>query len=68
MNKMTIEDIEKEIEHIKECRYDNEIAHILEDKLWQKALEQIAEGDENAQEIAKAVLKTKDVSFVRWYG
>jgi len=46
---------------------DDEVAHILEDKLHIDVLEAIASGSGNAQELAKEALRTREVKFMRWY-
>ena len=47
-------------------RGDDEIAHSFEDDLREKVLEDIANGAENPQELAREVLETSKVHFERW--
>lgn len=47
---------------------DNEQAHVVEDDLYREFVQYVAEtaGGELA-EMAKEVLKTRDIEFERWY-
>lgn len=46
---------------------DDERAHIREDLLWRKVLLAIADGSDNARELAIEALKTTEIPFKRWY-
>lgn len=63
---MDIQDIKSEIEVIKHTAGDYEIAHSREDKLHCDALRAIAEGADNASELAAEALKTLDIEFARY--
>ena len=64
--KMTIDEIRERIEEIK--RNHDQIAHELEDKLYADFITFVAESQSSElDELAKEVLKTKELSFSRWY-
>ena len=64
---MTLEDIEKEVDKIRSIAWDSEVAHGEEDRLYANFVQHIAEtGDKNQQEMANAVLETKNFKFSRW--
>jgi hypothetical protein len=46
---------------------DPEMAHQLEDRLYQDVLAAIALGADNAKELAEAALKCSEIRFRRWY-
>lgn len=46
--------------------WDDELAHSMEDALWEDVLRAIADGAPNAAELAKAALATKELDFARW--
>lgn len=63
---MTIDEIRERIEEIK--RNHDQIAHELEDKLYADFIAFVAESQSSElDELAKEVLKTKELSFSRWY-
>jgi len=64
---MTVEDILKRVERIRNSDGDNEDMHFDEDVLWENVLEAIARGAPNAPELAQAALRTKELKFTRWY-
>jgi leucyl aminopeptidase (aminopeptidase T) len=66
---MTIEDVEKRIEEIREQarRGDSEGAHCDEDALREEVLQAIAEGAANARELARLALTTNQIEFSHWY-
>lgn len=65
---MTIEEIEKLVEKVKETSFfEDEGAHELEDELHQNVLKAIAGGASNPAELARAALKTCEIEFHRWY-
>lgn len=64
---MTLEDIEQEIAHIRECVGDPEIAHGREDKLYRDFVRFIAtEAPEAYAMLATAILQTRSLCFPRW--
>ena len=63
---ITVGDVEAEVQIINDIRGDDEAAHSREDRLRQEVLEAIAEGSEDAQDLATAVLKTSEIKFTRW--
>lgn len=64
---MNKKDIETRIAKIKGAQGDSEIAYFEEDKLWYDVLKAISEGATNPQELARECIKTRDLSFARWY-
>jgi hypothetical protein len=65
--KMTVEQVKERVEEIDACSSDYEGAHILEDDLYEKVLQAVAAGAENARELASEALKAKAIEFSRWY-
>ncbi len=64
---MTLDEIKKKVKEIDETKYDNEVAHNLEDDLYEEFIKHIAKTGNNEQrEMARAVLKTKQIEFERW--
>ena len=63
---LTIIDVEKKIQEIKDAEYDDEKAHVLEDQLYKAVLEAVVEGDPDAKIMAEMALTTQDVDFSRW--
>lgn len=63
---MTLEEVRAGIELIRSKADDDEVAHGLEDDLRHEVLEAIANGAENARELAAELLKTSDIKFSRW--
>lgn len=47
-------------------RHDPEHAHSLEDKLFIDVLTEIAKGEGDAAELAKAALRSRELEFPRW--
>lgn len=65
---MEIKDVIDGVKEIKEEQSDPEVAHLLEDNLYEQVLTEIAFGKcSNSKKIAKEALKTKDIPFRRWY-
>lgn len=65
---MEIKDVIDGVKEIKEEQSDPEVAHLLEDNLYEQVLNEIAFGKcSNSKKIAKEALKTKDIPFRRWY-
>lgn len=46
--------------------FDDEVAHICEDRLRHRALELIANGYENSEGFARWALQTSKLDFERW--
>jgi hypothetical protein len=64
---MTLEDVKKAVEKIKEKRRDDEAAHSLEDELYLDLLQSIADGNcDDPQACAAEAIKTQDLNFARW--
>ena len=64
---MNIEYIKSRVMDIDKSKDDDELAHALEDRLRNEYITYIAEsGIEEISEMAKEVLKTKDIDFARW--
>jgi hypothetical protein len=65
---MTVYRIKKLIAEIKKQanKFDHERAHGLEDELYIKVLTAIAQGEPNAQKLAKAALKSQRIKFFRF--
>jgi hypothetical protein len=62
---MNVSDVEAAIEEIRSEGSDYEKAHGMEDSLYVEVLQAIADGASNSHELARAVLKTKKMSFDR---
>jgi hypothetical protein len=67
---MIVEEVKKRIELIKakgEFEHDDEVAHSMEDQLWQDVLTAIAEGYcEDPKALAGEALRTVGLDFSRW--
>lgn len=66
---MTLEEIKKGIEYLEDVKDDFEEAHCHEDFLYRSFVEFISEGNfdkEELIEMAKELLKSKDIDFARW--
>jgi hypothetical protein len=64
---MTIEEIRKKVQSIKDMKNDPEAAHGAEDALYQGLLESIAAGQvQNPAEAAKEALYAQNIDFPRW--
>jgi len=62
---MTINDVKEKVEEIRTRRYDDEVAHNLEDKLYREVLQEIAKGTANPNGLASAVLESRKLNFNR---
>jgi len=69
-----MEELIVDLEYIKErvalvelAKDDPESAHIVQDDLWYSVLVAIAEGTENASELARAALQVIDIDYPRWH-
>lgn len=63
---MTEKELASRINKIRDMANDDESAHAAEDGLREEVLRVIAEGADNAKELAALVLTTSDISFSRW--
>lgn len=64
---MNIEQIKAEVAHIESIKWDDEVAHSLEDNLHLKFIGFVAQsGPPELAAMALEVLKTKDMDFARW--
>ncbi len=65
---MEIEDVIEQVKEIKDEELDPEVAHLLEDNLYEQVLNAIASSKcSDPKSFAKEALKTKDILFRRWY-
>lgn len=63
---ITVAEVKRGIKRLKELSGNDERARSLEDSLRFQVLLAIASGSDQAQLLAKEVLKTMDVDFSRW--
>lgn len=64
----TLADIHAALEEIEHILESDASAHSLEDALYERFVRHVAEhGPPELAEMARAVLKTKDMDFSRWY-
>lgn len=64
---LTIDDIKKHVDYISLIKYDNEEAHAVEDTLYEEFITFVSiHAKGKLKEMAKEVLKTKDIKFDRW--
>ena len=63
---MKVEEVKARVESIENTKYDDEVAHSMEDALWQDVLEAIAKGSQDSQALAEEALKTTKIKFARW--
>lgn len=65
---LTLADIYEALEEIERVRESDASAHNLEDALYERFVRHVAQyGSPELAEMARAVLKTKDIDFSRWY-
>jgi hypothetical protein len=65
---MTLEEIEKRLTEIEDCSGDCESAHAQEDLLMEDFIKHVAEvGTAELAEKARAVLRSAEIKFSRWY-
>ncbi len=65
---MTPDQISSRVREIEPLAFDNEVAHRMEDVLWEEVMTAIANGEAaDPAACAKAVLETKAIDFTRWY-
>jgi hypothetical protein len=64
---MQVADVEACVAEISQVADDPEKAHMLEDELWERVLEAIAQRETTDPEgIAEAALQTRKIHFPRW--
>jgi hypothetical protein len=63
---ITMEQIQEEILLLENIKTDDEAAHAIEDDLYFKVLTAIANGAENAAELAFEALRASEINFARW--
>jgi hypothetical protein len=63
---MTLGEIKKRVQEIKDERGDDEAAHVHEDQLREDFIEYIATLEGPIADKAKEVLKTNNIEFDRW--
>lgn len=65
--RITVEYIQEQVEKIKRSTGDYELAHGLEDDLFEDVLTAIAEGScEDPKACAKEAIKSTDIEFARY--
>lgn len=65
---MKIKDVIDGVKEIKEEQSDPEVAHLLEDNLYEQVLTEIAFGNcSDPKTFAKEALKTQNIPFRHWY-
>jgi hypothetical protein len=68
---MDLEIVKKIIATIESCKYNDEMAHILEDDLFYKFVNAIKDGKYKTKkeiiEVANEVYKVRAIEFGRWY-
>ena len=64
---MNVKMVRVKIEEIRSITWDNETAHIEQDRLYTSVLESIAKNPRGAQRLAQEALKVQDIEFTRWY-
>lgn len=63
---LTIFELQERIKKIGAMAGDDEAAHSAEDNLRADVLHEIAEGCDNAKDLASLVLSTAQIDFCRW--
>lgn len=65
---MTPEEVKKRVSDIRICSGDSEGAHSMEDELYADIIEAIRDGKiVDAMRCCEEALRSKDLSFPRWY-
>ena len=71
MKKLTIEDVKKRINKIKDLDGDDEVQHVYEDDLFYDFVESIKNGDylskKQIEEVADELFKVREINFSRWH-
>lgn len=63
---MTEQDIKHELERIRQSAGDYEVAHSLEDDLYLRAIQHVADGGELTMEMAELILTSQKIKFARY--
>lgn len=63
---MTTKEILQRIQHIKDVRSDDEVAHSQKDTLYEDFISTIAKRKDGLGIKARLILTTKDIDFARW--
>ena len=63
---ITVEEVRQQLAAIREATRDDEVAHSMEDELYRRVLEAVADGADDAPEMAALALETKSIEFSRW--
>ena len=64
---MTLDEVKERVRSVRNAAGDSEAAHLMEDNLYFEVLQHIANGGDNAQELAAEAIKAQDIDYVRWY-
>lgn len=64
---MTIAEITQALDEIERSRDDDETAHVLQDRLYGRVLQAIADGARRPAALAAEALKAREIQFARWY-
>lgn len=69
-NKLTKEKALREVDEIKKCISDDEIAHSMEDGLYHSFVHAVMNGEyktiQEAKEVAEVIATTSKLDFARW--
>jgi hypothetical protein len=67
-DEMTIKDVQERIAQIKDIANDDESAHSMEDSLYRAFVAHVSKKSKNSEikRMARAILRTKKISFYRW--
>lgn len=63
---MNLKEVKKTVNDIKESVVDFEVAHELEDDLYEAVLKEVVSGNPESKEMAREALKTKQIDFARY--
>lgn len=63
---MTLSEVKDTVIAITEHKDDFEVAHCMEDSLYENVLKAIVAGNPEAQVMAQEALKTKQIDFARY--
>lgn len=66
MRFITEQEVRKRVKDIRQCAWDYDAAHGMEDKLYELVMQHIALGAPNSVSLARAVLETKNIEFARY--
>lgn len=63
---MNVKQVKKRVKFVKDKAWDYEVAHGAEDDLYRDVLQVIADGAENARQLAQEAIKTQKINFERY--